>query len=82
MPSIEWTKPDGGLFLWMSLPEYMDTDKMLMRAIENNVAYVVGTDFFHDGSVKNCMRLNFSMATNEQIEEGIKRLAEVINKEK
>lgn len=82
MPSIEWTKPEGGLFLWMSLPEYMDTDKMLMRAIENKVAYVAGKDFFHDGSVNNCMRLNFSMATIEQIDEGIKRLAQVINEEK
>ncbi|MDD2889650.1 MAG: PLP-dependent aminotransferase family protein [bacterium] len=82
MPSIEWTKPDGGLFLWMTMPEYIDTERMLSRAIENKIAYVTGTDFFHDSSVKNCMRLNFSMSSVERIEEGIRRLVEVINAEK
>ncbi|MFA5031919.1 MAG: PLP-dependent aminotransferase family protein [bacterium] len=82
MPSIEWTKPDGGLFLWMMMPEYIDTERMFPRGLENNIAYVMGADFFHDSSIKNCMRLNFSLPTLEKIEEGVKRLAEVINAEK
>ncbi|MDD5530662.1 MAG: PLP-dependent aminotransferase family protein [bacterium] len=82
IPTIEWTKVEGGLFLWIKLPEYIDTEKMIMKAIEKKVAYVPGTDFYHDGSVKNCMRLNFSSSTFEQIDRGIKRLAEVIKSEK
>ncbi|MFA5033904.1 MAG: PLP-dependent aminotransferase family protein [bacterium] len=80
--TIEWTKVEGGLFLWVTLPKYIDTEKMIIKAIEKKVAYVPGTDFYHDGSLKNRMRLNFSSSTIEQIDMGIKRLAEVIKSEK
>lgn len=75
---VTWTKPDGGLFLWVTLPENIDTEEMFKKAIENNVAYVIGSAFYVGGRKKNSMRLNFSFATKPQIEEGIKRLADVI----
>jgi len=72
---VKWTKPEGGLFLWVTLPEYIDTKEMFEDAIKNNVAYVVGTAFAGE---KNTMRLNFSYPSDEDIVEGIKRLAKVI----
>ena len=75
---VKWTKPDGGMFLWVTLPEHVDTEKMFKRAIENKVAYVIGCAFYPDRSHKNTMRLNFTYSTNEQIKEGMKRLAKVI----
>lgn len=72
---VTWTKPEGGLFLWVTLPEYIDTREMLKDAIDNNVLYVIGTAF-EGGS--NTMRLNFSYPSDEEIVEGIKRLGEVI----
>lgn len=75
---IDWTHPQGGLFLWVRLPERMDTEVLLPRAVEKKVAYVVGSAFHFDRSGKNTMRLNFSYPSEEQIDEGIKRLAEVI----
>ena len=77
----KWTKPDGGMFIWVTLPEYIDTKEMFPRAIENNVAYVNGAAFFADHSGKNTMRLNFTYATDEQIDIGIKRLADTIKQE-
>ncbi|MBN2416236.1 PLP-dependent aminotransferase family protein [bacterium] len=79
-PGIHWTKPEGGLFLWLTLPDYFDVDAMFMEAIEENVAYVTGTAFYADGGGKNAMRLNFSYPTEEQIDQGIQRLAKVIKK--
>ena len=77
---VTWTKPEGGLFLWVRLPEKMDADKMFYDAVKENVAYVIGSAFHADGSGKNTMRLNFSYPTEEQIEEGIKRLANTVKK--
>jgi 2-aminoadipate transaminase len=77
-PDIHWTRPEGGLFLWMRLPEYYDVDEMFHQAVEENVAYVTGTAFFADRGGKNALRLNFSYPTEEQIVEGVKRLAKVI----
>jgi len=79
MPAgVKWTHPDGGLFLWLEAPKNIDADEMLAAAIKNKVAYVAGSAFYHDGSVKNTMRLNFSYATHAEIDEGIKRLAATI----
>ncbi len=75
---VTWTRPQGGLFLWVTLPESIDTEVMFYEAIENNVAYVIGSAFHHDGSGKNNMRLNFSFPTEEEINQGIRSLAEVI----
>ena len=74
-------RPEGGMFAWVTLPEYIDTEKMFIEAIKEKVAYVHGRAFYVDGSGGNTMRLNFSYPSNEQIEEGIKRLAKVIEKE-
>ena len=80
-PDLKWTKPEGGLFLWISLPQSVDTEKMFLSAIEKKVAYVVGSAFYFDSPERNSMRINFSYASLEQIDEGIKRLAEVIGDE-
>lgn len=74
--SFEFTRPDGGLFIWGEFKDGKDVVENFKKAVSNNVAYVSGTDFFADGvSGRNCMRLNFSNATLEQIERGVKALA-------
>lgn len=78
---LTWTRPEGGLFLWLSLPPYIDTDLMIHKAVEKKVAYVVGSAFYFDDPERNAMRINFSYSSLEQIEEGVKRLAEVIKGE-
>jgi 2-aminoadipate transaminase len=75
---VTWTKPEGGLFLWVRLPEHMNADELFYEAIKENVAYVIGSAFYSDGGGQNTMRLNFSYPTPEQIDEGMKRLAKVI----
>lgn len=74
-PGISRTKPDGGMFLWVTMPENFDTIKLLDRAIEENVAYVPGAPFYTDREGLNTMRLNFSNSTPDQIKSGIRRLA-------
>ncbi len=76
-----WTKPEGGMFIWATLPEYIDTSLMIEKAIENKVAYVAGAAFHADRSGKNCMRLNYTYATLDQIDIGIKKLAATIKSE-
>lgn len=78
---IDWTHPEGGLFLWLTLPENMDAGELFPKAVEKKVAYVVGSAFHFDRSGKNTMRLNFSYPSEEQIEEGIKRLADLFKQE-
>lgn len=74
-----WTHPEGGFFVWVTLPEYVDTGSMLAEALEAGVTYVPGDSFFPDGKAgKNCMRINFSYESPENIREAIRRLAEVI----
>ena len=77
---VTWTNPEGGLFLWVRLPEGMSADEMFADALKENVAYVIGSAFHCDGSGKNTMRLNFSYPTPEDIDEGIKRLATAVKK--
>lgn len=78
---VRWTRPEGGLFLWVTLPEQIDAQAMLKTALEQHVAYVAGVDFYPPRDARcNDMRLNFSYSTFEQIEEGIKRLAATIKK--
>lgn len=76
--NISWTRPEGGLFLWLSLPKHMNATELLPKAIENKVAFVAGVDFYPSGDVYNDMRLNFSYSSKEQIVEGLKRLAQTI----
>lgn len=77
---VTWTKPVGGLFLWVRTPDHVNTMDLLETAVEDKVAYVPGTVFYPDGSGHNTMRLNFSNATPEKIREGIKRLGRVLEK--
>jgi len=80
-PGVTWTHPRGGLFLWVRLPEEMDSEQLLRPAIEEEgVAYVVGSGFHADGGGKNTMRLNFSYPSEKEIEEGIRRLANLVKK--
>jgi 2-aminoadipate transaminase len=76
-----WTKPKGGLFLWVTLPEGVDTMALMPKALENKVAYVPGSAFYAADGLPNTFRLNFSNASPDQIEIGIKRLGEVIEQE-
>ena len=76
-PGVRWTHPEGGLFLWVELPEHMSAKDLLPKAVEKKVAYVYGQPFFPDGRGLNTLRLNFSTATHEQIAIGIARLGEL-----
>lgn len=79
MPSgIEWTVPKGGMFSWVTLPEEFDTEEMFDEAIDNDVAYVPGHAFYANNPKKNTMRLNYTYVEDEQIEEGVKRIAKTI----
>jgi 2-aminoadipate transaminase len=77
-PGVEWTHPQGGLFLWGMLPENMNSSDVLRVAIERKVAFVPGAPFYPGGGGHNTMRINFSNATPEQIREGIARLGQVL----
>ncbi|MBQ6244917.1 MAG: PLP-dependent aminotransferase family protein [Bacteroidales bacterium] len=79
MPAgVSWTHPEGGLFLFLTLPEGVDTVALYDRALSAGVAYVAGSFFFVDGSHRNTMRLNFSFLDASRMEAGIRLLAEVI----
>jgi 2-aminoadipate transaminase len=78
---VSWTNPDGGLFLFMRLPEYMDAQDLFMDAIKEKVAFVIGSVFHCDGGGKNTLRINFSYPTEKEIVEGVKRLAAAIKKD-
>jgi len=80
-PNVTWTKPEGGLFLWVRLPEGVNAQDVLEAAIEKKVAFVPGAPFFPYQGGENTLRLNFSNASHEQIVEGIKRLGEVLHQE-
>ena len=75
---VSWTHPEGGLFLFLTLPEEIDTVALYDRALAAGVAYVAGSFFYPDGSHRNTMRLNFSFLDASRMEAGIKLLAEVI----
>ncbi|MCC7163735.1 MAG: PLP-dependent aminotransferase family protein [Anaerolineae bacterium] len=77
-PDVHWTHPQGGLFLWVTLPEEIDSAELLKDALEHNVAFVPGASFYANGGGANTMRLNFSNTNPEKIEQGIRRLGEVI----
>lgn len=77
---VSWTEPEGGLFLFLTLPEHMDAEKLFAVAIEENVAFVLGQVFHCDGSGRNTMRINFSFMSKELNEEGVRRLANAIKR--
>lgn len=80
MPAgLRWTQPEGGMFIWITLPEGMDGADLLARAIaQQRVAFVPGGAFFADGSNRNTIRLSFSCASEPQIDEGIARLGRLL----
>jgi DNA-binding transcriptional MocR family regulator len=75
---VTWTRPEGGLFVWLTLPEGMDSEALLMPAVEAGVAYVAGGPFHVDGSGANTLRLTFAKESPERIAEGVRRLASVV----
>jgi 2-aminoadipate transaminase len=77
----EWTRPQGGLFLWVRLPEQVDTEKLFYSALEEKVAFVPGHVFFPNGGGHNTMRLNFSCMGPDGIKEGIRRLGHALKRE-
>ena len=80
---VEWTNPEGGLFLWITVPEEINTSELFYKAIEEKVAFVPGDVFYPRGFRRyNTMRLNFSYPTKEQIVEGVRRLSSVLKKYK
>jgi 2-aminoadipate transaminase len=77
----EWTHPQGGLFIWATLPDYIDTSDLLARALQDHVAFVPGRAAYVDGRGANAMRLNFSGVDEGQIREGIRRIGEVVREQ-
>jgi 2-aminoadipate transaminase len=75
---ITWSKPTGGMFLWVRLPEELDAKEIFKIAIAHNVAYVIGRPFHCNDAGKNTLRLNYSFPPLDQIETGIQQLAKAI----
>src|SRR5947199_1399183 len=77
-PQAEWTRPGGGLFIWATLPDFIDTTDLLARCLRDNVAFVPGEQAYLDGRGRNSMRLNFSISDEETIREGVRRIGSVV----
>jgi 2-aminoadipate transaminase len=80
-PEASWTRPQGGLFVWATLPDYLDTTDLLARALSHDVAFVPGRAAFLDGRGGSSLRLNFSGVTDEAIREGVRRIGEVVREQ-
>ena len=80
-PTARWNVPDGGFYVWLTLPEGLNSKEMLPRAIAARVAYVPGTGFFADGTGGSHLRLSYCYPTPERIREGVRRLANVLEDE-
>lgn len=74
------TRPEGGMFVWITLPEHINAKALLPEMIENKITYVGGSPFYPDGGHENHMRLNFSSMSEKRIEEGVKRIASILKK--
>jgi 2-aminoadipate transaminase len=77
----EWTRPQGGMFIWVTLPDFIDTTDLLARALRDNVAFVPGAAAYLDGRGHNSMRLNFSASNSDDIREGVRRIGEVVKEQ-
>jgi 2-aminoadipate transaminase len=75
---VSFTRPEGGMFLWLKMPECVDSGKLFEKTIEKNVAFVVGAAFDCYGERNNTARINFSFPTVEQIHEGVKILGDCV----
>jgi 2-aminoadipate transaminase len=80
-PEAEWTQPHGGMFIWVTLPDFIDTTDLLARALRDNVAFVPGAAAYLDGRGHDAMRLNFSASSGDDIREGIRRIGEVVKEQ-
>ena len=79
---VTWPEPQGGMFIWLRLPEGMDGKELLEKALtEERVAFVPGEPFFAEVPAANAIRLSYSLPTDAQIEDGVKRLAGLIGRE-
>jgi 2-aminoadipate transaminase len=78
---VSFTKPEGGMFLWATMPESIDTMEMFDKTLERNVAYVPGAPFYAQPGKQSTLRLNFTNADPETIRDGIKRMSEVMKQE-
>jgi len=78
---LSWTEPNGGLFIWVTLPESIDSQDLFEKALEANVAFVPGHNFYVNGGGRNTMRLSYSLLDPERIKEGITRLGKVLEQE-
>ncbi|RHA39631.1 aminotransferase-like domain-containing protein [Cellulomonas rhizosphaerae] len=78
LPEASWNVPDGGFYVWVKLPDGLDSKDMLPRAVTARVAYVPGTAFYYDGGGASHMRLSYCFPTPERIREGVRRLASVV----
>ena len=76
-----WTRPQGGLFIWARLPDYIDTTDLLARALREHVAFVPGRAAYLDGRGGSEMRLNFSGVGDDAIREGVRRIGEVVREQ-
>ena len=77
-PGVRFTRPAGGLFLWLELPSHLDARELLELCLEENVAFVPGGAFFTNGGHDNTLRLNFTAMPEDRIAEGIRRLGRVL----
>ncbi|CAA9498740.1 MAG: Aspartate aminotransferase (AspB-14) [uncultured Solirubrobacterales bacterium] len=77
----EWTRPAGGLFIWATLPDFIDTTDLLARALRDNVAFVPGEGAYLDGRGRSSMRLNFSGSNEDAVREGVRRIGKVVSEQ-
>jgi 2-aminoadipate transaminase len=80
-PEASWTRPEGGLFIWAQLPDYIDTSDLLARALREHVAFVPGRAAYLDGRGGSEMRLNFSGVGEDEIREGVRRIGKVVSEQ-
>jgi 2-aminoadipate transaminase len=80
-PQAEWTRPAGGLFIWATLPDFIDTTDLLARALQANVAFVPGEGAYMDGRGRSSMRLNFSGVDEDEIREGVRRIGKIVQEQ-
>jgi 2-aminoadipate transaminase len=80
-PEATFTRPQGGLFIWATLPDYLDTSDLLVRALRDNVAFVPGRGAFLDGRGGSSMRLNYSGVDEDAIREGVRRIGKVVQEQ-
>jgi 2-aminoadipate transaminase len=80
-PETEWTRPAGGMFIWATLPDYIDTSDLLARALRDHVAFVPGRAAYLDGRGASSMRLNFAGVSEDDLHEGVRRIGKVVSEQ-